>query len=115
MNKWVLGLILGGILGTVDGSLAPVFAPETRDQMIPIIIGSTFKGFITGFLIGFFAKKVNNLFWGIVFGLAVGTFLAFLVALGNGYYFQVMLQGAALGIILGYVTQRYGAQTVPTK
>jgi hypothetical protein len=46
---------------------------------------------------------------GIVFGLAVGAFLAFLVALGNKYYWQMMLPGAALGIIVGYATQRYGA------
>jgi hypothetical protein len=63
-------------------------------QIGSIVVGSTIKGLITGVLIGFFARKVSSLPLGIVFGLAVGAFLAFLVALGNHYYLEMMLPGA---------------------
>lgn len=35
---------------------------------------------VAGLAIGFFARKVNSLAWGIVFGLAIGTLLAYAVA-----------------------------------
>lgn len=46
-------------------------------------------------------------------GLNLGAFFAFLVALmpdaeGNHYYWQIVLPGSVLGIIVGYATQRYG-------
>jgi hypothetical protein len=75
MNKIVLGLLLGGFLGIFDG-LTAWFTPEVRSQLLGIVIGSTFKGLITGVLIGYFAKKVNSLPLGVIFGLAVGLILA---------------------------------------
>jgi MFS family permease len=112
MNKIVLGLSLGGFLGIFDG-LTAWFTPEVRSQLLGIVIGSTFKGLITGVLIGYFAKKVNSLPLGIIFGLAVGLTLAFLVAAmpnpaGKHYYFEIMLPGGILGVIVGYATQRFG-------
>ena len=70
------------------------------------------KGLITGICIGYFAKKVNSLPLGILFGLAVGMLLAFVVAAlpnpaGKHYYFEIMLPGSILGVIVGYATQRY--------
>src|SRR5207249_1417583 len=62
MNKPVFGLLLGGILGIFDG-LSVWFYPEVRTQIMGIVIGSTFKGLITGVCIGYFAKKVNSLVW----------------------------------------------------
>ena len=65
-------------------------------------------------LIGYFAQKVQSLALGILFGLAVGAALAFGVALmqylgmGRVYFWQIMLPGAVLGIIVGYVTQSFG-------
>jgi hypothetical protein len=109
MNKPVFGLILGGILGIFDGLSALVSAPETAPQIVGIVTGSTIKGLIAGIAIGFFARKVKSLALGILFGLAVGAFLAFLVAyMGGGYYWEIMLPGSILGIIVGYATQRYG-------
>jgi hypothetical protein len=110
MNKIVFGLVLGGVLGIFDGLSALVSAPETRPVIVGIVIGSTIKGLLTGVLIGVFARKVNSLPLGILFGFAVGIFLAFLVALGNHYYVQVMLPGAILGVIVGYATQKYNAR-----
>jgi hypothetical protein len=55
---------------------------------------------------------VNSLPLGILFGLAVGLLLAFVVAAlpnpaGKHYYFEIMLPGSILGVIVGYATQRY--------
>lgn len=115
MNKIVYGLILGGILGIFDG-LTAWFTPAVRAQLLTIVIGSTVKGIIAGVLIGWFAKKVNSLALGIVFGLAVGLVLAFAVAAmpsptGEHYYFAIMLPGALVGLIVGYATQKYGSST----
>jgi predicted membrane protein len=80
-----------------------------RAQLAGIIIGSTVKGLIAGVAIGFFARKVNSLFLGIIFGLAVGFVLAFLVAyMQHGYYLEITLPGSIVGMIVGYATQRYG-------
>src|SRR5262244_476788 len=114
MNKIVLGLILGAVLGALDGSTA-WFTPAVRSQMMGIIIGSTIKGIIAGALIGFFARKVNSLPLGIVFGLGVGLLLAFIVArMQGGYYLDIMLPGGLVGLIVGFATQRYGSQTLAT-
>ena len=109
MNKIVLGLILGGVLGVFDG-LTAWFTPAERAELMSIVIGSTMKGVIAGVLIGFFARKVNSLPLGIVFGLAVGMFLAFLTAryVVGKYYFEIMLPGGIVGLIVGYATQVYG-------
>jgi hypothetical protein len=112
MNKIALGLLVGGILGIIDG-LTSWFTPEVRAQLLGIVIGSTVKGLIAGVLIGYFAKKVNSLPLGIIFGLAVGLVLAFAVAAipnpgGKHYYFEIMLPGGIVGMIVGYATQRFG-------
>jgi hypothetical protein len=111
MNKPLLGLMLGGVLGIFDG-LTALFYPETAPMIRGIVIGSTIKGLITGVAIGYFARKVNSLPLGIVFGLGVGLLLAFLVAAmpepsGKHYYFEIMLPGGILGMIVGFATQKY--------
>src|SRR5258706_16398393 len=111
MNKPVFGLLLGGILG-IFGGMSAWFYPEVRTQIMGIVIGSTIKGLITGVCIGYFARKVNSLGLGILFGLAVGMFLAFLVAAMPNpshihHYFEIMLPGSILGAVVGFATQRY--------
>lgn len=113
MKKPVFGLLLGGFLGIFDGLSALVSAPETAPQIAGIVIGSTVKGLLAGVLIGWYAKKKDSLAAGVIFGGAVGLFLAFLVSyMGKlsgqpPYYWQIMLPGAILGIIVGYATQRH--------
>ena len=114
MSKPILGLMLGAILGVFDGLSALISAPEVAPQIVGIVIGSTFKGLVAGVLIGWFARKVHSLPAGILFGLAVGAFLAFLVAAmpdpsGKHYYWEMILPGSLLGVIVGYATQKYGA------
>jgi hypothetical protein len=115
VNKIVYGLILGGILGIFDG-LTAWFTPAVRSQLLGIVVGSTFKGIIAGVLIGFFARKVNSLPLGVLFGLVVGLLLAFGVAAmpsatGEHYYLQIMLPGGLVGLIVGYATQKYGSRS----
>ena len=116
MSKPLFGLVLGGILGIFDG-LTALFTPEARVQILGIVIGSTIKGLIAGVLIGWFAKRVHSLPLGILFGLGVGLLLAYAVAAmpsptGKHYYFEIMLPGAIVGLIVGYATQKYPTAAV---
>jgi hypothetical protein len=118
MSKPLFGLILGGILGIFDG-LTAYFTPEVRNQLVGIVIGSTFKGLIAGLSIGFFARKVNSLSLGVLFGLGVGLLLAWIVAAmpdpnGKHYYLEIMLPGALVGAIVGYATQKHRAAAART-
>jgi hypothetical protein len=113
MSKPVLGLLLGAALGFIDGATAYLYPyPDVREQIVGIIVGSTFKGFLTGIIAGFLALKLRSLPLGIAIGLAVGLVLSWLVALGSGYYLEIMLPGSAIGAVLGFATQRYGRAPV---
>ena len=115
MNKVLLGLLLGALLGAIDGGTA-WFTPSVRAQLAGIIVGSTVKGLIAGMAAGFFARKVNSVPLGILFGLGVGALLAFIVAyMQHGYYLEVILPGSIVGMIVGYATQRYGMTPAPTR
>jgi uncharacterized membrane protein len=124
MSKPVLGLILGAILGVFDGLTAllePDIAtkPDVGAAMTGILIGSSFKGLLAGFILGFIARKVNSLPKLLAFGFAIGLFFAFIIALlqylgeGKGYWLQIMLPGSIVGIILGYATHKYGKEPQP--
>ena len=115
MNKILVGLLLGAVLGAIDGMTA-WFTPAVRSQLAGIVVGSTFKGLVAGVLIGVFARKVNCLAMGILFGLGVGLLLAFFVAhMQHGYYFEIMLPGGMVGLIVGYATQKYGRPVTPQR
>jgi len=115
MNKPMFGLLLGGILGILDGLTALLSAPETQTQIVGIVIGSTFKGLVAGLLIGFFARKVRSVPLGILFGLVVGGLLAYgVVLMGNPYFWEIVLPGSLVGVIVGYATQKYGKAPQPS-
>src|SRR4051812_19618364 len=120
MGKPVLGLVLGGILGIFDGLSALVSAPNDpaiKAGIVGIVFGSTFKGILAGALIGWYSRRSGSLASTLTFGVAVGLALAFLVCLAqkmggqNPYYWQIMLPGGILGLIVGYVTFRSPAST----
>jgi len=48
----------------------------------------------------------------VVGGVAVGALLAWLTAkfAVGGYYFEIMLPGSLVGLIVGFATQKYGRQ-----
>ncbi len=114
MKKPVLGLMAGGALGAVDGLTALASAPEVAPQIVGIVIGSMSKGLVAGALIGWFSRKVNNLGAGIVFGLFMGALFALPFALapnpdtGKRYLWEILIPGSMVGLIVGYLTQRYG-------
>jgi hypothetical protein len=113
MNKPVVGLIAGGVLGIFDGLTALVSAPEVAPQIAGIVAGSMGKGLVAGLLIGWFARKVNNLGAGIAFGLVIGGLLALPFALmpdpttGQQYFWEILIPGMMVGVIVGFLTQRY--------
>ena len=124
MTKPVFGLVLGGVLGVFDGLSALVSAPDDTGldrRIVGIVIGSTIKGVITGVLIGWFAKRTASLGLAIAFGLAVGLALAYVVCLllklggQPPYYWQIMLPGGILGVIVGYATFTYRPGGAPTR
>ena len=115
MSKPVLGLVLGGLLGIFAGLSALVSAPNdpaVKAGIVGIVIGSTMKGLISGALIGWFAKRAASMGTTVLFGLAVGLALAFVICLMQmaagqpPYYWQIMLPGGILGMIVGYATFR---------
>lgn len=114
MKKPVLGLIAGGVLGAVDGLTALVSAPEVAPEITSIVLGSMGKGLVAGVLIGWFARKVNNLALGVVFGLAMGALFALPFALGvdpttgKRYFWEILIPGSMVGLIVGFLTQKYG-------
>ncbi|MCC6244108.1 MAG: hypothetical protein IT353_14800 [Gemmatimonadaceae bacterium] len=123
MKKPVLGLIAGGVLGIADGLTALISAPETAPAIMSIVLGSMGKGLVAGVLIGWFARKVNNLALGVVFGLVVGGLIALPIALsrdpvtGQQYFWEILIPGSMVGLIVGFLTQRYGQRpaAAPTR
>jgi len=116
MNKSVLGLLLGGVLGVFDGLSALISAPEVAPEILGIVIGSTVKGILAGAIIGYIATRVRSPQTLLLAGLLVGGFFAFVIAAidGRHYWWQMMLPGSVLGLIVGYATQRYGRSSPVT-
>jgi uncharacterized membrane protein (Fun14 family) len=114
VNKPVFGLILGGALGALDGLTALISAPEVKPQIMGIVVGSTGKGLVAGILIGLVARKVNNLAAGILAGILISALLALPIAVGTDpttgkqYFWEIMIPGAVVGLIVGYATQKFG-------
>ncbi|MBK6941294.1 MAG: hypothetical protein IPH13_14035 [Planctomycetes bacterium] len=114
MTKVVLGLVLGALLGAIDGWSAGLYPFVTSEMLREIVIGSTFKGLLTGFVAGWYARRSHSIGKGILVGLMTGLILSGLVAAmgdegGNHYWVEIMLPGAALGAVVGFATQKYGA------
>jgi hypothetical protein len=107
LKKVLFATLLGGFLGIFDG-LTALFTPEVRSQMVGIVVGSTVKGLLTGVIVGYFATKVHSLALGIMFGVAVGAFFAYLILRMNpGHALNIMLPGSLVGLIVGYAAQQY--------
>ena len=121
MNKPMLGLIAGGTLGVLDGLTALVSAPQVAPQIVGIVLGSMGKGLVAGALIGWFGRKVNNLALGVVFGLAMGALFALPFALGRDpatgerYFWEILIPGSMVGLIVGFLTQRYGLRPATSR
>lgn len=122
MNRPLLGLMLGAVIGLFDGSTAYVSAPELRDQIITIVLGSSFKGLIGGLVTGFVVNRTRSHALGITVGLIVAAALAAIVAHVNAthyedpsMYWKIILPGATMGAIVGYATVRFGRPKCATE
>jgi hypothetical protein len=112
MSKVVLGIVLGTLLGVLDG-LSALLYPNTESMIFGIIVGSTAKGLVAGLVIGLVARKLNSIGLGILIGLGVGFVLALPFAMmpaenGQTYFWEIIIPGSLVGLILGFATQKYG-------
>jgi hypothetical protein len=102
----------GGVLGLIDG-LSAWFYPEARLMMVPIIVGSTLKGLVTGLSAGWFAKWKQSLPLGIAAGATTGFVLSSAVALSQpASYWEIVLPGMLVGVVSGIICQRWRVATV---
>ena len=108
MNKVVLGLILGGVFGAFDGTYLVVYtgsAAATALDCNRIHDQGNYCGSSDRLLRSQSALVAPR----YLFGLGMGLLLAFFVAhMQGGYYFEIMLPGGVVGLIVGYATQKYG-------
>jgi len=112
MGKPLYGLILGGVLGILDGLTALISAPEVAPDIAMIVVGSMGKGLVGGLIIGFIARKLDNLLLGVLSGIVVCGALAYPIAIarnpnGQVYFWEIMIPGMIVGLLVGYATQRH--------
>ena len=109
ISRPVLGLVVGGLLGLADG-LSGFLSPKLAPIMTTVIAVSVFKGLACGVAIGAFSQRVQSLPLGITAGLAIALLLSYTVVLraGQGLFWDIMLPGALLGLIVGIATQKFG-------
>lgn len=115
LNRPVLGVIAGLVLGAFDGLTALVSSPELSSEIGGIVMGSSGKGLVAGLIIGFIARKLQSPGVGLLVGVAVASLVTLPIAHLNAqhyanpaYYWRIMLPGALVGAIVGYVVMRYG-------
>ena len=120
MNRPLLGLLTGAALGIFDGLSALVSSPEVSGEIAQIVIGSSLKGLLGGVIIGAIARKLSSSPLSTVIGVVVAAAITFPVARLNAthygrpdYYWKIMLPGALVGAIVGYVVMRYGSAPQP--
>lgn len=120
MNRPVIGMLVGAALGVLDGLSALVSSPEVGDQIAGIVVGSSLKGLLAGVIVGFIARKLSSLRIGVAVGVAVASIITFPIAYMNAshygrpdYYWKIMLPGALVGAIVGYVVMRHGRAPAP--
>jgi hypothetical protein len=108
-SKPMLGLVLGGTLGLLDG-LSGFFEPSLAPLMASVITFSMLKGLVSGAAIGYFAKRVRSIPLGIFTGIAIAALFSLLLILkaGMGLFWDIMLPGMLLGLIVGFATQKFG-------
>jgi hypothetical protein len=102
LTKPMLGLAVGGTLGLLDG-LSGFLEPSLAPLM---------KGLLAGAAIGYVSEKVHSIALGMLAGLAIAALLSLLVILraGMSLFWDIMLPGMLLGVIVGFTTQKFGGQ-----
>lgn len=109
MEKMPLGIVSGFILGLLDG-LSAIPDPDAQPMLTIIIMSATIKGTITGLIIGLIARKVESIGKNILIGLAISTFISALAAIPSGYYLVIIIPGAIIGLLIGFIVAKWGKQ-----
>jgi gas vesicle protein len=120
LNRPLTGLVTGAALGAIDGLSALLTSPEVSDQIAGIVVGSTVKGLLAGVIVGSIARRFRAPGPGVGVGVVVASLVTFPIAYMNAthygrpdYYWKIMLPGALVGAIVGYVVVRYGRPPAP--
>lgn len=76
-------------------------------MMLPIILGSTIKGVLTGLAAGLVARWRQSAIPGVAVGAVVGFILSSLAATGQpDQYWTIVLPGMLVGVLAGVISQR---------
>jgi hypothetical protein len=111
LTKPMLGLAVGGTLGLLDG-LSGFLEPSLAPVMSGVIASSLLKGLVAGVAIGYVSQKLHSMALGILAGAGIGAVLSLLVILwaGMASFWDIILPGMLLGVIVGFSTQKFGSQ-----
>ena len=109
MNKPVFAMLLGAFLGFFDGLSALLHGPEIKPMIWGILAGSTLKGLVAGLIIGFVAQRTQSVATVVAVGLVVSAFFAYLVTLNEPYFWEIIIPGSLVGLIVGLATAKYRA------
>jgi hypothetical protein len=109
LTKPMLGLAVGGTLGLLDG-LSGFFEPSLAPVMSSVITFSLLKGLVAGIAIGYVSQRFHSMLVGILAGLAIAAALSLIVILHAGMvlFWDIMLPGMLLGVVVGFTTQKFG-------
>jgi hypothetical protein len=112
LTKPMLGLAVGGTLGLLDG-LSGFLEPSLAPEMTSVITFSLLKGLVAGIAIGYVSQRFHSMLVGILAGIGIAAALSFIVILhaGMALFWDIMLPGMLLGVIVGFTTQKFGKQT----
>ncbi len=110
-TKPMIGLAVGGTLGLLDG-LSGFLEPSLAPLMGSVITFSLLKGLVSGVAIGYFSKRVHSMPLGILAGvlIAAGFSMLLILKAGMALFWDIILPGMLLGVIVGFATQRFGKQ-----
>jgi len=114
LTKPMLGLAVGGTLGLLDG-LSGFFEPSLAPLMGSVITFSLLKGLVAGLATGFVSQRFHSMTVGILAGTGIAAALSLLVILhaGMALFWDILLPGMLLGVIVGFATQRFGRSADP--
>jgi hypothetical protein len=109
LTKPMLGLAVGGTLGLLDG-LSGFFEPSLAPAMSSVITFSLLKGLLSGIAIGCVSQRFHSMPVGILAGAGIAAALSLLVILhaGMALFWDIMLPGMLLGVVVGFTTQKFG-------
>ena len=79
--------------------------------MTSVITFSVLKGLLAGLVIGFFSQRVRSTPLGLFAGIVIAALLSLAVILraGMGLFWDIMLPGMLLGLLVGFATQKFGS------